>query len=98
LRGDTGWAFTSTRRSGNRNGYNRAAVAAVILSALIPVLCVLLPRLKGVASFTQFIGCVLGFVIYALIMRQLALVARPARARVPQLWRRGGSTRAAPLF
>jgi NCS1 family nucleobase:cation symporter-1 len=62
-----------------KNGYNLAAVGAIIPSALIPVLCVILPGLEGVANFTWFIGCALGFGIYALIMRRRpALAARPA--------------------
>ncbi len=47
-------------------------------SALIPVLCVILPGLESVANFTWFIGCGLGFVLYALIMRAAGAVARPA--------------------
>ena len=61
------------------NGYNRAAVTAVIPSALVPALCVLLPGLESVANFTWFIGCALGFVIYiALMRRQPAIALQPA--------------------
>lgn len=61
------------------NGYNRAAVTALIPSALVPALCVLIPSLGVVANFTWFIGCALGFVIYiALMRRQPVLTAQPA--------------------
>ena len=61
------------------NGYNRAAVMTVIPSAAIPALCVLVPGLESAANFTWFIGCALGFVIYAVLMRrQPALTLQPA--------------------
>jgi NCS1 family nucleobase:cation symporter-1 len=60
------------------NGYNKAAVMAVIPSALVPVLCVIVPGLETIANFTWFIGCALGFVIYALVMRRPAPMTRPA--------------------
>ena len=62
-----------------QNGYNRAAITAIVPAALVPVLCVILPGLEGVANFTWFVGCGLGFVLYALIMRgRQAFAARPA--------------------
>lgn len=61
-----------------RNGYNTAAVAAIVPSALIPVLCVILPGFESVANFTWFIGCGLGFVIYTLVMRRTDFAVRPA--------------------
>jgi NCS1 family nucleobase:cation symporter-1 len=60
------------------NGYNKAAVMAVVPSALVPVLCVIVPGMGGIANFTWFIGCALGFVIYALVMRRPAPATRPA--------------------
>ncbi len=59
------------------NGYNMAAVMAVVPSALVPVLCAVVPGLEGLANFTWFIGCGLGYVTYSLLMkRQPRLVAR----------------------
>ncbi|GLS42759.1 NCS1 family nucleobase:cation symporter-1 [Methylobacterium brachythecii] len=59
-------------------GYNRAAVMAIIPSALVPALCAVLPGLEGLANFTWFIGCALGYGVYAYLMkRQPDLAAQP---------------------
>ncbi|AWN45293.1 nitrate reductase [Methylobacterium terrae] len=52
------------------NGYNMAAVTAVVPSALVPVLCAVVPGLEGLANFTWFIGCGLGYVTYSLLMKR----------------------------
>ncbi|MFH6784125.1 MULTISPECIES: NCS1 family nucleobase:cation symporter-1 [Methylobacterium] len=52
------------------NGYNVAAVTAVVPSALVPVLCAVVPGLEGLANFTWFIGCGLGYVTYSLLMKR----------------------------
>ena len=61
------------------NGVNRAAVLALIPSALVPALCAVLPGLGWLANFTWFIGCGLGYLAYvALMRRQPGLAPRPA--------------------
>lgn len=52
------------------NGYNRAAIMAIVPSALIPVICAVVPGLESLANFTWFIGCGLGFAIYAYLMKR----------------------------
>ncbi|WP_295537674.1 NCS1 family nucleobase:cation symporter-1 [uncultured Pseudacidovorax sp.] len=52
------------------NGYNLKAVATMVPSALIPILCVLVPAWRGAANYAWFIGMGLGFVIYALLSRR----------------------------
>ena len=42
----------------------------MIPSALIPILCVLIPAWRGAANYAWFIGMGLGFVIYALLNRK----------------------------
>jgi len=49
-----------------RNGYNHVAVWTLIPSALVPILCVLIPALQGAANYAWFIGMGLGFMIYSL--------------------------------
>ncbi|NDZ15650.1 nitrate reductase [Variovorax sp. WS11] len=51
-------------------GYNMKAVWTMIPSALIPILCVLIPAWRGAANYAWFIGMGLGFVIYALLNRK----------------------------
>ena len=51
-------------------GYNLKAVWTMIPSALIPILCVLIPAWRGAANYAWFIGMGLGFVIYALLNRK----------------------------
>ncbi|RYF24828.1 MAG: NCS1 family nucleobase:cation symporter-1, partial [Comamonadaceae bacterium] len=46
------------------NGYNLRAVWTMVPSALIPILCVLIPAWRGAANYAWFIGMGLGFVIY----------------------------------
>lgn len=53
-----------------RNGYNLRAVWTMLPSALIPVLCVLVPAWRGAANYAWFIGMGLGFVIYAALNRK----------------------------
>lgn len=61
------------------NGYNRAAIMTIVPSALVPVLCAVLPGLEGLANFTWFIGCAMGYAIYAFLMRrQPQVAAQPA--------------------
>ncbi|RDI26091.1 NCS1 family nucleobase:cation symporter-1 [Pseudacidovorax intermedius] len=52
------------------NGYNLKAVATMVPSALIPILCVLVPAWRGAANYAWFIGMGLGFVIYAVLSRR----------------------------
>jgi len=52
------------------NGYNQVAVWTLIPSALIPVLCVLVPALQGAANYAWFIGMGLGLIIYTLAARR----------------------------
>lgn len=52
------------------HGYNLKAVATMVPSALIPILCVLVPAWRGAANYAWFIGMGLGFVIYALLSRR----------------------------
>ncbi len=52
------------------NGYNPAAVMAIIPSALVPILCAVVPKLAIVANFTWFIGVALGFSLYTILMRR----------------------------
>jgi NCS1 family nucleobase:cation symporter-1 len=53
-----------------KNGYNRKAIAALIPAALIPILCVLVPTLRGAANYAWFIGMGLGYVIYVALNRK----------------------------
>ena len=53
-----------------KNGYNPSAVMAIIPSALVPILCAVVPGLGIVANFTWFIGVALGFAIYTTLMRR----------------------------
>lgn len=57
-------------------GYNRAAIYSVIPSALVPVLCAVIPALGSVANFSWFIGVALGFSIYVVLMRKRAAAAK----------------------
>ncbi|MBO9644895.1 MAG: NCS1 family nucleobase:cation symporter-1 [Pseudacidovorax sp.] len=52
------------------HGYNMKAVATMVPSALIPILCVLVPAWRGAANYAWFIGMGLGFVIYAVLSRR----------------------------
>jgi len=52
------------------HGYNLKAVATMVPSALIPILCVLVPAWRGAANYAWFIGMGLGFVIYAVLSRR----------------------------
>lgn len=51
-------------------GYNRTAIAALVPSALVPTLCVLVPVLKPAANYAWFIGMGLGLVIYTVLARK----------------------------
>ena len=53
---------------------NHSAFYALIPASLIPILCVLLPQLSGLANFTWFIGMGFGFVIYRFLNQPLAHV------------------------
>ncbi|WP_343596295.1 NCS1 family nucleobase:cation symporter-1 [Acinetobacter sp.] len=50
-----------------KNGYNPNAIYALIPSAMLPILCVLLPQLHFLANFSWFMGMGLGLVIYSTI-------------------------------
>ena len=50
-----------------KNGYNYNAIYALIPSAIIPILCVLLPQLHVLANFSWFIGMFLGLLTYSVI-------------------------------
>ncbi len=52
------------------NGYNPAAVMAIIPSALVPALCAVIPALSALANFTWFIGVAIGFSLYTVLMRR----------------------------
>jgi len=58
-------------------GYNKYAVMAVIPSALVPMICAIVPGLAVLANFTWFIGVGLGFGLYIMLTRR-ALVVVPA--------------------
>ncbi|MFT4035057.1 MAG: NCS1 family nucleobase:cation symporter-1 [Patulibacter sp.] len=51
-----------------RNGYNPAAVYAVVFSGIISILSVVLPKLTGeigwLPQYSWFVGCAIGFVSY----------------------------------
>lgn len=51
-------------------GYNMKAVWTMVPSALIPILCVLIPSWRGAANYAWFIGMGLGLAIYALLNRR----------------------------
>jgi NCS1 family nucleobase:cation symporter-1 len=53
-----------------RNGYNPAAVMAIIPSAFVPIICAVIPALSILANFTWFIGVALGFCLYTVLMRR----------------------------
>lgn len=53
------------------NGYNYNAIYALIPSAIIPILCVLLPQWHVLANFSWFIGMFLGLFTYSLISMKL---------------------------
>jgi len=61
-----------------RNGYNPRAIMALIPSALIPMLCVLLQSLSNLANFTWFIGMACGLVIYSAISIRQGAAAKGA--------------------
>ncbi|MGL6082388.1 MAG: NCS1 family nucleobase:cation symporter-1 [Gammaproteobacteria bacterium] len=50
-----------------KNGYNYNAIYALIPSAIIPILCVLLPQWHVLANFSWFIGMFLGLLTYSVI-------------------------------
>lgn len=50
-----------------KNGYNHQAIYALVPSAIIPILCVLLPQFHAVANFSWFIGMGLGVMTYSFI-------------------------------
>jgi NCS1 family nucleobase:cation symporter-1 len=64
------YTLSSKGRYWYTKGYNMKAVWTMIPSALIPILCVLIPAWRGAANYAWFIGMGLGFVIYALLNRK----------------------------
>lgn len=62
------------------NGYNKAAIYALIPAALIAGLCVVVPPLKFLANFSWFIGCGLGFAFYMGLIRRRAPATNTAAA------------------
>jgi NCS1 family nucleobase:cation symporter-1 len=63
-----------------QNGYNTAAIAALVPSAAIPALCVVVPALSGLANFTWFIGVGLGYTLYSYLMKKAGRMPQPAPA------------------
>jgi len=62
------------RRNGTywyRKGYNPAAVATMIPSAIIPVLCVVIPSWQWLASYSWFIGMGIALVLYRALAPRL---------------------------
>ena len=57
------------------NGYNSAAVLAIVPSAFIAALCAVMPGLEGLANFTWFIGCAAGYGLYTILMRRQPMLA-----------------------
>lgn len=53
-----------------KDGYNTKAIYALIPSAIVPTLCVLIPNLQGLANYAWFIGMGMGYVTYILFSRQ----------------------------
>ena len=64
------YTMSPTGRYWYKNGYNPAAVKAIIPSALVPILCAVVPGLSPAANFTWFIGMALGLGIYTVLMRK----------------------------
>ncbi|GJD30093.1 putative allantoin permease [Methylobacterium adhaesivum] len=64
------YSMSPTGRYWYTDGYNRAAILSVIPSALVPVLCAVVPALSGLANFSWFIGVGLGFATYVALMRR----------------------------
>jgi len=64
------YTMSPTGRYWYTNGYNRAAILSVIPSALVPVLCAVVPALSHLANFSWFIGVALGFTSYLALMRR----------------------------
>ncbi|MBB4224570.1 NCS1 family nucleobase:cation symporter-1 [Variovorax guangxiensis] len=50
-------------------GYNPKAIQALVPAAIVPILCVMVPTLRGAANYAWFIGMGLGFIIYAVLNR-----------------------------
>lgn len=55
-----------------KNGYNPKAMMALIPSAIIPILCVLIPQLHSLANYSWFIGMLSGMLIYISIAKNTA--------------------------
>lgn len=55
-----------------KNGYNPKAIMALIPSAIIPILCVLIPQLHSLANYSWFIGMLSGMLIYISIAKNTA--------------------------
>lgn len=67
------------------NGYNPKAIMALIPSAIIPMMCVLVPSLGGLANFSWFIGMGCGLAIYWTISdKQAAPVAGRLAGEMPE--------------
>ncbi len=64
------YTMKPTGRYWYANGYNPAAVMAIIPSALVPIVCAFAPGLSALANFTWFIGVGLGFCLYTVLMRR----------------------------
>lgn len=64
------YTMSPTGRYWYAGGYNRAAILSVIPSALVPVLCAVVPALSNLANFSWFIGVALGFTSYVALMRR----------------------------
>jgi NCS1 family nucleobase:cation symporter-1 len=60
-------------------GVNPIAVAALIPSALVPALFVVIPTFASVANFTWFVGVAMGFVLYLALSSLRPKPAMPTR-------------------
>ena len=67
---DSLYSMSQKGRYWYSSGYNKKAIAALIPAALIPILCVMVPALRGAANYAWFIGMGLGYVLYVLMNRK----------------------------
>ena len=71
------YTMSPTGRYWYQSGYNRLAVVTMIPAAIVPILCVVVPGLGGLANFTWFIGMGIAFVLYSTLNRQRSAPAGP---------------------
>jgi len=70
------YTLRPTGRYWYSKGYNPAAVATMIPSAIIPILCVIVPAWQGLANYSWFVGMGIALVLYR------ALAPRMMRAHL----------------